>query len=109
MATHIDMPNGALSPRGPRVEVRQVVYVTWPGEPAFILNLSEGGLEIQAMEVLQLGRSFSIAFPLPDGNAEVQSRVRIVWADCSGRAGLEFVDVSEYDRQRLKQWMEKQN
>lgn len=91
--------------RGPRVEVDQLVNVTMFGGPAFILNLGTGGMAIQAMEVLQPGCLFSLAFSLPDSESEVQSLGKVVWSDASGRAGLKFVAGAHLDRARLQRWI----
>jgi hypothetical protein len=91
--------------RGLRVEVKPVVYVSWTEEQAFLLNVSESGMAVQAMEILHPGRSLSFAFSLPDTSNEVRGMARIVWVDRSGRAGLQFLDVPEYDRFRLRQWI----
>ena len=91
--------------RGLRVEVEPIVYVDWPKQPAFLLNLSERGMAVQVMDVLDAGSSVPFAFPLPETSTEVRGVARIVWTDRSGRAGLEFVDIPEYDRFRLRQWV----
>jgi hypothetical protein len=100
------MPSSVLAAsRGIRVEVKPVVYVNWAEEQAFLLNVSESGMAVQAMEVLTPGHSLPFAFSLPESGNEVRGVARIVWADCSGRAGLQFLDVPEYDRYRLRQWI----
>ena len=88
-----------------RVEVKDVVYVSWRAESAFILNLSEGGLAVQAMDVLRPGESLAFAFALPADGAELAGVVRVVWSDRSGRAGLQFVDLPEFDRFQLRKWL----
>jgi hypothetical protein len=88
--------------------VKPLVYVDWPSEPAFLLNLSERGMAVQVTDVLRPGQSLPFAFPLPDTGAQVTGMARIVWTDRSGRAGLEFVDLPEYDRFRLRQWVGRQ-
>ena len=79
------------------------------GGPAFILNLGTGGMAIQAMEVLQPGCLFSLAFSLPNSNSEVQSLGKVVWSDASGRAGLKFIAGSRLDRVQLQRWIDKQS
>ena len=91
--------------RNGRVDVRDVVYVSWRAEPAFILNLSEGGMAVQAMEILSPGAALALSFPLPENGAELQGVARVVWSDLSGRAGLQFINLSEFDRYQLRQWL----
>jgi hypothetical protein len=102
MALHSNVLAGC---RGLRVEVKPVVYVNWTEEPAFLLNLSESGMAVQAMEILHPGRSLPFTFSLPDTSNEVRGVARIVWVDRSGRAGLQFLDIPEYDLFRLRQWI----
>ena len=85
-ATHLNVASVPSGARRPRIEVNEVVYVTGPREPAFILNLSEDGMAIQAMEILQPGQLLPFAFPLPDTKGEVRGAARIVWSDRSGQA-----------------------
>lgn len=105
MATHATP--GADKRLSPRLEVDGLVYVDLPYESTFILNLSAMGMGIQAMEVLQPGSSLPFAFPLPETDSELKGMARVVWTDPSGRAGLEFVDLPEAERFRLKQWIVK--
>jgi len=91
--------------RGPRFEIRELVSVRIFGGPAFLLNLGLGGAAIQAMEILEPGCLFSLAFSLPDSDSEVQGFGKVVWSDRSGRAGLKFVGISEFDRARLDNWV----
>jgi hypothetical protein len=91
--------------RAPRVEVDQFVPVTMFGGPAFLLNLGTGGVAIQAMDVLETGCLFSLAFSLPGSDREVQTLAQVVWSDSSGRAGLKFVAGSHLDRTSLQHWI----
>jgi hypothetical protein len=90
--------------RGERFAVAPLVYVNFPNESAFILNLSDKGMAIQTMDILEPGRRYQFSFPLPDSDSEVQGDARIAWSDRSGRAGLEFVDLPPVDRLKLSQW-----
>ena len=56
-----------------RIEVKPLVYLTKTMDaPGFILNLSEDGMAIQAMEVLQQGWRIEFQFPLPKAKFEDQ-------------------------------------
>jgi hypothetical protein len=101
------MANMPSNVRGARVDVKGLVYVSMLGESAFMLNLSERGMAVQAMEVLQPGCSLPVVFAIPETECEVQGLARIVWSDRSGRAGLEFTTVCELDQFRLRQWVSK--
>lgn len=98
----------ATAGRGVRVPVDPLVYVNFPDESAFLLNLSERGMALQCMDVLEPGRPYSFSFPLPEIGAELRGLARIVWSDRSGRAGMEFVRLSEFDRLALTTWISRQ-
>ncbi len=90
---------------GARIEVTQLVHVNFEREAAFVLNLSEGGMAIQAMDVLKPGHSLDFSFPLPDTSTAIHGHARIVWSDRSGRAGLIFTDMGPFDRLQLRNWV----
>jgi hypothetical protein len=91
--------------RDARLEVDGLVYVKTPHDSTFVLNLSESGMAIQAMEVLEPGCAVPFSLPLPKTDSEVKGMARVAWTDRSGRAGLEFTHLDETYRFRLKQWV----
>ena len=94
--------------RGLRVPVDPLVYVNFPDESAFLLDLSENGMAVQCMDVLAPGHPYRFSFPLPDSIAELRGLARIVWSDTSGRAGMQFISLSDFDRLALKMWISRQ-
>ncbi len=90
---------------GARIEVSQLVHVNFDREAAFVLNLSEGGMAIQAMAVLEPGHSLDFSFPLPETSTAIHGQARIIWSDRSGRAGLLFTDMPALDRLQLRNWV----
>ena len=97
--------SGVDRTRGLRVEIDPLVYVNFPNESAFVLNLSDRGMAIQTMDVLSPGQLYPFSFPLPETEGPIQGQARISWSDQSGRAGMEFIRLSDFDRQRLTQWV----
>jgi hypothetical protein len=73
--------------------------------PGFILNLSEDGMAIQAMEVLQQGWRIEFQFPLPKAKFEISGSADVIWCDSTGRAGLKFAGLCEFDRFHLHRWV----
>ncbi len=80
------------------------VPVEWEGEAAFVLNLGECGMAVQAMEILAPNLSVDFAFVLPQTRTRICGKARIAWSDRSGRAGLEFTRIPELQRHRLRRW-----
>jgi len=101
----MNLSNSAVM-RRQRVEITPLVYVDFPEESVFLLNLSERGMAIQAMDVLEPGRSCNFSFQLPENEqCEVSGNASIVWSDRSGRAGLEFREMSAAARFTLQRWI----
>jgi hypothetical protein len=107
MATpETDIRNTTNRRRDLRIHVKPLVYLTKPTyTPGFILNLSEGGMAVQAMEVLQQGRRMEFRFPLPKTQVEISGLADVMWSDSTGRAGLKFNSLCKVDRFRLHRWI----
>lgn len=90
-----------------RIAVHRLAHVTLAGldEPAFLLDLSEGGMAVQALEPLAMGQSFAMSFLLPGTTTQISGTGQVIWADASGRAGLEFVELPEQHRVTVKDWI----
>lgn len=72
-----------------------------------LLDISEGGLAIQALEPLEPRRAFAVHFGLPGEGEEFEAVATAVWSDSSGRCGLRFLGMPPVHRQRLKLWLER--
>lgn len=94
-------------PRHVRHVVRSLSFVSLetPREPAVLLNLSQGGMAVQALEPLAPGRVLQLKFDLPKETMRVEAQGEIVWTDPSGRAGIRFVDMPEASQLNLKEWV----
>ncbi|HVP52274.1 MAG TPA: PilZ domain-containing protein [Terriglobales bacterium] len=93
--------------RPARLVVPTLAYVSFDGplDPAIILDLSEGGMAIQALQKVQAEGPLRLQFDLPGSLETMILAAEIVWADSSGRAGLRFIDLSQHDHQRLSDWV----
>ncbi len=94
-------------PRHVRHVVRSLSFVSLetPREPAVLLNLSQGGMAVQALEPLAPGRVLQLKFDLPKETMRVEAQGEIVWTDPSGRAGIRFLDMPEQSQLNLKEWV----
>jgi c-di-GMP-binding flagellar brake protein YcgR len=89
-----------------RTPVKPLVYLTKTTDnPGFLLNLSEKGMAIQAMDILQQGWRIEFQFSLPKTKVEISGSADVVWCDPTGRAGLKFASLSEFDRSHLHRWI----
>lgn len=75
------------------------------------LDLSVGGTFLRSDLLLELGDQLELAIPLSDGEEPIRALGRVVWvtrdAKVKGNAGMgiEFVDMSTDDRQRLSHFL----
>jgi TonB family protein len=78
------------------------------GNGGIILNISEGGLSVQAVTSLMEDFLPSVRFQLSDTAGWIESHARISWTNETRKlAGLEFLNLSEDSRGRLKQWLDR--
>ena len=93
--------------RSVRVQVQTLAFVelNCHAEQAIILDLSEGGMAIQALAPVEASKVLQIRFDLPGTKKRLQVSGEIAWADASGRAGIRFVDVPEQCLGALKDWI----
>jgi len=93
--------------RPARMVVPTLAYVSLGRgqDSAIILDISEGGMAIQALQPVQANGPLRLEFDLPGVPGHMNVSAEIVWADSSGRAGLRFVGLSEAEQQRLRDWV----
>jgi len=96
-----------MTHRPARLPVPTLAYVNFEGghDPAIILDISEGGMAIQALQPVQAEGPLRLHFDLPGSSDTMSLTAEIMWADSSGRAGLRFLDLSYDEQQRLCDWL----
>ena len=111
------MPGSVLDRRHVRRPVRVSVRVRevddpTDGEVLFdALDLSQGGAFLQSDLLLEIGAELEVTFAIPGELRPVRAHARVAWATrvatAKGSAGmgLQFVDLSEADRQRLAEFV----
>lgn len=90
-----------------RQPVHSLAYVNLSqGNGGVILDLSETGVSLQSVK--PVGRSkepVSMEFHLLETGSRVPARGEVVWSDETGKAGIQFVDLSRFARRHLQEWM----
>jgi len=91
-----------------RVAVQHLSHVEIGGmkDPAFILDLSEGGMAVQSLAPMQHGQTVGLSFQLPSTTHTIKATAKVVWHDTTGRIGMEFQEISDQYRGWLKRWVE---
>jgi hypothetical protein len=76
------------------------------GNGGIALNVSEGGLSIAAAGLLTSDYFPSIRFQLPKSDVWIETSGQVAWAsDSKKSAGLQFVDVADSDREKIRDWI----
>jgi len=94
-----------------RRHVRQAVgtlaYVELDeGNGGIVLNVSEGGVSVQAVASLTDNVLPRVRFQLSQSPEWIETSARVTWAGESRKlAGLEFIDLSERARAQIRQWL----
>jgi hypothetical protein len=89
-----------------RQRVQNLAYVRLDqANGGIIRDLSESGLAIQAVAPLRVNQEVSLRFELLNPRTRVEARGRVAWADPSGQAGMEFLDIADRSRHLMKDWI----
>jgi SPOR domain/PilZ domain len=107
-----DILQSAESPRSleRRSRLRQSVLFSCiqlgDGNGGTVLNINERGLALQTVRSLSDKRLRRMRFQFSRSQAWVETQGRIAWIDASrSTAGVEFVDLSEEARNRIRHWI----
>src|SRR6266851_8643874 len=89
--------------RQPRQPIRSLLYLDFKGaHGAPILDLSESGVSVVSPVPLISQKRVSCRL---DFDRPIEAEGVITRSDGSGRAGIQFVSMSESDRLQLKEWL----
>ena len=92
----------------PRQRIRSLAYVhLGEGNGGIVLNISEGGIGVQAAEALDEGEGvIAMRIEIPRSRKRLEVRGEIMWVGESRKeAGLRFVDLQEDALRRIRSWM----
>lgn len=99
-------PNPRHSPRHP-LEALVYLQLGAASVPALMLDLSEHGLALQALEPLSAMQNVPVRFVLPGTSHLVEAIGKVIWADDDGRAGMFFSRLTPASRHHFKNWLAK--
>src|SRR5262250_2307008 len=90
-----------------RTQVHSLAYIELSDENAgLILNISETGISVQAVQTLNSSYFPHMRFRLPGTEIPVEVAGKIVWQVKSKKeAGIEFVDPPGEVRTQIAQWI----
>lgn len=90
-----------------RQPIRSLAYVELDeGNGGIVLNVSEGGLSVHAVMSVVEDIVPHLRFQLAQSKDWIETSARIAWTNESRKvAGLQFVDLPESTRTRLREWL----
>ncbi len=98
-----------LPPKARRFSRKPVLFASIQlGESCmgFILNLSEGGLCVQAAQEIPADRPLRLQFQSLDSHGWVEAHGKVAWRNESNTlAGIEFVNLSAEARHEVRTWL----
>lgn len=91
----------------PRLQVHSLAYIELSDENAgLILNISETGVAVQAVQVLTSNQFPRMRFRLPGTEIPIEAAGRLVWQIRSKKeAGIEFVGLPEAAQSQIRSWI----
>jgi TonB family protein len=114
MADALQFPGESVPPAERRLhsrqQVRSIAYVELDeGNGGIVLNVSEGGLSVQAVVSLMDEWLPRMRIQLPQPNEWVEAGARIAWTGKSRKiVGVEFVDLPEQARNQIREWISRE-
>lgn len=98
---------GRMVRRFLRVAVHRMAHVNVAGmkDPAFILDLSEGGIAMHSLGPVGEGEILDLSFILPRTTTLIEAQGTVAWTDASGKSGISFTKISDDNRVVLKKWV----
>lgn len=90
-----------------RQQVRSLTYVDLgQNNGGIVLNLSEGGLAVQAASILTTDHFPHMRIKLPQRSEWLEASGQLAWTSESGKeAGVRFVEISDDARFQIRQWV----
>ncbi len=90
-----------------RERIGSVIYIELAsGNGGIILNISEGGLAVQAAMAMMDDHFPSLRFRFSKSDKWIQERGVVAWKSTSKKmAGVQFVDLSEESRTQINRWL----
>lgn len=70
------------------------------------VNVGISGMLLESSLPLELGTVLRLYFYLAPGETALQSRARVVRLDAGNQIGVSFEDMGEYERKRLRQFLD---
>ncbi len=94
-----------------RIGLEVPVSVTCKGQQpsdAFLVNLSQGGMQIHTSDPVECAKALHVAFDLPGARMGLKAKAEIAWQDKRGNLGVRFVNLLPQQQRTLQLWLAQQ-
>ncbi len=91
-----------------RCPLETATFVSVNSQPEFqasSVNLSEAGMAIVSPVELKVGQRLQIRLLMPGKASFINLAAEVCWSDASGRAGLQFAEISSTVAESLSSWL----
>ena len=75
---------------------------------AFLVNLSQGGMQIHTSDPVEAAKAMQVSFELPGARSGLKARAEIAWQDQRGNLGIRFVKLAPRQQRTLQLWLAQQ-
>jgi CheY-like chemotaxis protein len=75
---------------------------------AFLVNLSQGGMQIHTKNPVEAAKALQISFELPGARSGLKAKAEIAWQDNRGNLGVRFVKLAPQQQRTLQLWLAQQ-
>src|ERR1017187_566710 len=75
---------------------------------AFLVNLSQGGMQIHTNDPIEAAKALQVSFDLPGARSGVKAKAEVAWQDKRGNLGIRFVKLAHQQKRTLPLWLAKQ-
>lgn len=75
---------------------------------AFLINVSQGGMQIHTDDPVDSTKTLQISFALPGARSALKAQAEIAWQDKRGNLGIRFVKLAPRQQRTLQLWLAQQ-
>lgn len=75
---------------------------------AFLVNLSQGGMQIHTNNPVEAAKALQVSFELPGARSSLKAKAEIAWQDQRGNMGVRFVKLARQQQRTLQLWLAQQ-
>lgn len=75
---------------------------------ANLINVSQGGMQIQTNAAVEVTKSLAVSFELPGAGGALQAKAQVAWKDQRGNVGIRFVKIAAPQQRTLQLWLAQQ-